>query len=446
MKKFVFASVMALAGIGLTAVPQLHAQDPSQVTIKDPAEFNAYQMFSTQSDPKQKAAAGDSFLKTYPQSVVKGAVLDQMIDAYQQAGDSAGVLKTAQTLLQVDPNSLKAILYSVLIKKQQCSASNGSDQATCDDAAALAQKGLTLQKPAATADADWQKLTHAAIPIFHSVIALDDTVKKDFKGAQAEYSAELKQYTDQETSSPGPAMNDTLLLAQAYSQPGSSRDLKEAIWFYARVWAVAPAQFKPQIAKPLEAYYKQYHGSLDGLDQLKQAAALATFPPAGGAPVAPAKSPAEQIHDLIASTPNLDSLALSDKETILAMGTKDDADKMWAVLQGKQTQVPGIVIAVTADQIQVAVTEDAKASKVADFIVNLKKSLTTAEQSTIQPGFEFKGAPEAELAGTYDTYKQVPATDTTSASAQVVLKDGEYLPAEKKKPTPVHHAPAHRPR
>jgi hypothetical protein len=444
MKKFVFASVMALAGIGLTAVPQLHAQDPGQVTIKDPAEFNAYQMFSTQSDPKQKAAAGDSFLKTYPQSVVKSAVLDQMIDAYQQAGDSAGVLKTAQTLLQVDPNNLKATLYSVLIKKQQCSASNGSDQATCDDAAALAQKGLTLQKPAATADADWQKLTHAAFPIFHSVIALDDTVKKDFKGAQAEYSAELKQYTDQETATPGPAMNDTLLLAQAYSQPGSSRDLKEAIWFYARVWAVAPAQFKPQIAKPLEAYYKQYHGSLDGLDQLKQAAALATFPPAGGANVAPAKSPAEQIHDLIASTPNLDSLALSDKETILAMGTKDDADKMWAVLQGKQTQVPGIVIAATADQIQVAVTEDAKASKVADFIVNLKKSLTTAELSTVQPGFEFKGAPEAELAGTYDTYKQVPATDTTSASAQVVLKDGEYVPAEKKKPTPVHHT-AHRP-
>jgi hypothetical protein len=442
MKKFVFASVMALAGIGLTAAPQLHAQDPGQVTIKDPAEFNAYQMFSTQSDPKQKAIAGDTFLKTYPQSVVKSAVLDQLIDAYQQSGDSAGVLKTAQALLQVDPNNPKAILYSVAIKNQQCKQSQ--DQSTCDDSSALAQKGLTVQKPAAMSDADWKKFSQTAIPMFHSAIATADTVKKDYKGAQAEYTAELHLYSDQETATPGPAMNDTLLLAQAYSQPGSSRDLKEAIWFYARVWAVAPAQFKPQIAKPLEAYYKQYHGSLDGLDQLKQAAALATFPPAGGANVAPAKSPAEQIHDLIASTPNLDSLALSDKETILAMGTKDDADKMWAVLQGKQTQVPGIVISATADQVQVAVTEDAKASKVADFIVNLKKPLTDADLKIIQPGFEFKVAPDAELAGTYDTYKQVPASDTTSASAQVVLKDGEYVPAEKKKPTPVHHT-THRP-
>jgi hypothetical protein len=442
MKKFVFASVMALAGIGLTAAPQLHAQDPGQVTIKDPAEFNAYQMFSTQSDPKQKAAAGDTFLKTYPQSVVKSAVLDQLIDAYQQSGDSAGVLKTAQALLQVDPNNPKAILYSVAIKNGQCKQSQ--DQATCDDSSALAQKGLTVQKPAAMSDADWKKFSQTAIPMFHSAIATADTVKKDYKGAQAEYTAELHLYTDQDTATPGPAMNDTLLLAQAYSQPGSSQDLKEAIWFYARVWAVAPAQFKPQIEKPLEAYYKRFHGSLDGLDQLKQAAALATFPPAGGANVTPAKSPQEQIHDLIASTPNLDSLALSDKETVLGMGTKEDADKMWAVLQGKQTQVPGIVIAATADQIQVAVTEDAKASKVADFIVNLKKPLTTAELSTVQPGFEFKGAPEAELAGTYDTYKQLPATDTTSASAQVVLKDGEFVPAEKKKPAPVHHT-THRP-
>ena len=446
MKKFVFASVMALAGIGLTAVPQLHAQDPGQVTIKDPAEFNAYQMFSTQSEPKAKAAAGETFLTTYPQSVVKGAVLDQMVDAYQGAQDSAGVLKTCERLLQVDPNSLKATLYAVAIKKQQCSGSNGSDQATCDDAAALAQKGLGLQKPAATSDDDWKKLTHAAFPIFHSAIALDDTVKKDFKGAQAEYANELHQYSDQETSTPGAAMNDTLLLAQAYSQPGSTQDLKQAIWYYARVWSVAPAQFKPQIEKPLEAYYKRFHGSLDGLDQLKAAAAATTFPPAGGANVAPAKSPAEQIHDLVASTPDLNSLALSDKETVLAMGGKEDADKMWAVLQSKQTQVPGIVIAATADQIQVAVTEDAKASKQADFIVNMKKPLTDADLKIIQPGFEFKTAPDAELAGTYDTFKPLPATDTTSASAQVVLKDGDYVPAEKKKPAATHHAPAHRPR
>ena len=49
MKKIVFASVMALASISLVA-PMLHAQEQAgTISINDPAEFNAYQMFSTQS-------------------------------------------------------------------------------------------------------------------------------------------------------------------------------------------------------------------------------------------------------------------------------------------------------------------------------------------------------------------------------------------------------------
>jgi hypothetical protein len=441
MKKFVLASMMALASVTLVTAPKLQAQqapDGGTLSIKDPAEFNNYQMFSTQTDPKAKAAAGESFLKTYPQSVAKNLVLDALIDADQQVGDTDGVLSAASRLLQVDPNNLKAILYSVLIKKGQCAKS--SDQQVCDDAAALAQKGLGVSKPAATADADWQKLTHAAFPIFHSTNALDDTIKKDYKGAQDEYTAELKMYDDSESKAQG--LNDTLLLAQAYSMPGSTQQLIPAVWFYARVWDFAPAQYKAQIEPKLEYYYKKQHGKLDGLDQVKQQAQTSKDIPAGFT-IPPAPSPAEQIHTLLQSTdPN--TLALADKETVLAMGSKEDADKLWALVQGKETQVPGVVIAVTPQQIQVAVTQDAKDAKVADFIVNLKKPLTDAEQKVIVPGFEFKTQPDAMLVGTYDTYQQVPATDKTSQSASIVLKDGEYIAAEKKKPAATHR-PVHKP-
>ena len=158
-------------------------------------------------------------------------------------------------------------------------------------------------------------------------------------------------------------MNDTLLLAQAYSQPGSTQDLIKAIWFYARVWDFAPANYKGQIEPKLEYYYKKYHGGLDGLDAIKQQAQASLFPPSALRST-PAKSPQEQIHDLIAATPDLTTLALADKETILAYGSKDDADKLWALLQGKQTPVPGIVIVSPRfRQISVAVTQDAKDSK-----------------------------------------------------------------------------------
>ncbi len=424
MKKLVIASVVALASMGFVAGPALYAQEQgSQITIKDPAEYNAYQMFSTQTDPKAKAAAGDSFVEKYPQSVVKATVLDQMLDAYQAAGESDKVVETATKLLQVDPNSLKATLYAVLIKKQQCQ--KNSDAATCDDAAALAQKGLQIPKPAATPDDEWKKLTGAAYPIFHSAIGLDAAIsKKDFKAVQEAYTAELKLYTDEQSKSVG--LNDTLLLAQAYSQPGAAQDLPKACYLYARVWNFAPPQYKAQIEPKLEYYYKKFHGGLDGLDELKQQAQASPLPP-GTLNITAAKSPAEQIHDLIAATPDLNTLALADKETVLGLGTKEDADKLWALLKDKTTQVPGMVIEADANTIKVAVTQDAKDTKVADFVVNLKKPLTDAELKVIQPGFEFKTQPDAELVGTYDSYSQTPATATTAQAAVIVLRDGEYI-------------------
>jgi len=63
------------------------------------------------------------------------------------------------------------------------------DPQTCDDAAALAQKGLTVPKPAGMSADDWQKLTGGAYPAFHSAIAFDDAVsKQNFKGAIDEYT------------------------------------------------------------------------------------------------------------------------------------------------------------------------------------------------------------------------------------------------------------------
>ncbi|MFP5234741.1 MAG: hypothetical protein ACLGSD_02470 [Acidobacteriota bacterium] len=518
MKKLVIASVLALASLSLAAAPKLQAQDSGQssISIKDPAEFNAYQMFYTQTNPKAKAEAGEEFLKKYPQSVAKTTVLQQTMEAYQQAGDQNGVLSAASQLLQVDPNNVEAIYFSVALKKAQCGQT--SDKQTCDDAAALAQRGLAVPKPAAMSADEWKKSTDQAYPLYHSAIALDNAIsKKDWKGAQEQYTEELKMYNDQQSKTIGLA--DTLFLAQAYSQPGSAQDLVKATWFYARVWDFAPPSYKAQIEPKLEYYYKKYHGGLDGLDQIKQQAQSSTFPP-DNFTIAKAKSPQEQIHDLIAQTPDLSTLALADKETILAMGSKDDADKMWSLLQGKQTQVPGTVIqSVVSDvkvvvpivgrkpeqatvhlknpmgcadfanemdvqaaenfistngvpddtaklstlfttegrrirkitiepevsQIKMAVTQDAKATKVPDFLVNLKTPVSCKD---IPPaGQDFSNPPAAELVGTYATYRQLPATDTTSQAAEIVLNDGQVIPAEKKAPArrPVRRPAGHRP-
>lgn len=439
MKKLVFASVMALASMSLVSASTLRAQDNGgTITIKDPAEFAAYQAATTQSDPKAKAAAMESFLQTYPQSVVKADVLNMLVDDYQQSGDLPNALSAASRLLQVDPNNMKALFLSVAIKKSQCQKAvdgngNLTDPQPCDDAAALAQKGLMAPKPAAVAEDEWKKQIGAAYPVFDSAIALDDALaKKDFKNAEAEYTKELGLFTDDESKRAG--LQDTLFLAQAYQAPGAGQDLVKAAWFYARVWDFAPPQYQAKIEPSLEYVVNKYHGSLDVLADVKKQAATSVMPPASFT-ISPAPTPAQKIHTILANTPDLSTLALADKEMVLSYGEKVDADKLFALMKDKDTPVPGVVIAATANQIKVAVSEDAKQAKTADFIVNMKTPLEDKDIPAVGSELKLLSDGGPELDGTYDSYTQIAGSDTTSQSAQLVLRDGFI---QEKKKAPVH--------
>jgi hypothetical protein len=56
MKKLVLASMMALASISLVPAPTLRAQD---ISIKDPAEYNAYTMATRSPTQGQGRGAGE---------------------------------------------------------------------------------------------------------------------------------------------------------------------------------------------------------------------------------------------------------------------------------------------------------------------------------------------------------------------------------------------------
>jgi hypothetical protein len=334
----------------------------------------------------------------------------------------------------------------VAIKTAQCKKNvdpkgNLTDPSPCDDAAALAQKGLAATKPAGTSADDFTKQMAVAGPIFDSSIALDDALsKKDFKAAIDEYKAELMLYTGDQTTS-GTGLVDTLNLAEAYTKLAPP-DMINAVWFYARVLNFAPAGFKPQIEKKLDYWYNKYHGSLEGLDAIKTQAAATVFPP-GTLTIAPADTPAQKIHKILANTTDLSSLALADKELVLSFGSKEDADKLWAVMKDKETPVPGTVIEATASVIKVAVTDDAKQAKTPDFIVNLKTPLADKEIPAVGSELGLSSKKQPELDGTYDTYTQIPGTDTVAQSAQIVLRDAALVPV---KAAPVHKpAPGHRP-
>jgi hypothetical protein len=414
MKKSVLASLLALASVFPGSVSMVYGQAaaaaPGQITIKDPAEYNEYTNAVGQSAPAAKAAAIEAFLTKYPNSVVKNDLLELLMASYQQAGDMDKTLSTADRLLAADPGNLRALAISVYIEKTQAATkTNPTDaQPILDKAATQAQTGLNAQKPPAMSDADYQKLKSATAPIFNSAIAQDDENKKDFAGAIAAFTSELKSYSDPAQTQSGPGLNDTYLLGQAYAQQ-TPPDLKNATWFLTRAAQFAPPQAKPQIEKAAEYFYNKYHGSMDGYPAIQTLAQANLFPPDAynPTPAPPPPSPADLAAQTVASTPDLKTLSLSDQEFILFNGKPDDAQKVWDVLKGHRVQVPGMVIAATADSVQVAVTEDNKQSKKADFTINMKTPLKTVPAIGATATYE----------ATFDSYVPNPP--------MITLNDGE---------------------
>ena len=429
MKKYLLTSVFALVGLGVLGAPIVVAQANSgQITIKDPAEFNSYNNAISQTSPQATASACESFLNTYPQSVVKLAVLNKLVDAYSQF-DASKAVDAAGRLLQVDPSNLKALYLIAFIKKQQATqvaASNPTQQAQLlDDAAAAAQKGLALTKPDGVAEDAFKKQKETTDPFFHSVIAYDDIYsKKDLQGAITEFRTELEMLgaSNPAATQAAPALNDTLVLGQTYTQLKPA-DMVNGVWFMSRAENFAPANFKPVIEKQAKYWYKRFHGSEDGYDAVMAASAKSVFPPQDFK-IDPAPTPKQIADKFVADNPDFTTYAMGDSEYVLANASPDNADKLWATLKDKVVIIPGTVISADANQIKLAVTDDAKADKVADFTINMKKPLTDKEIPAV-------GSDVTNLVGTYDSYTQTPP--------QIIMRDGEFQVT--KKPV-THHKPA----
>jgi hypothetical protein len=436
MKKVVVASLLAVASVALVArmaVAQTqvnlgsNAQAAGGGIQMSPAEYKAYNDAISQTTPQTNAPALEAYLTAYPQSAVKAATLEQLMLAYSSF-DPVKTLDAADRLLQVDPNNLRALTFEAYFRQQAGDQATdaAAKQAAYDKAAEYAQKGLTVAKPAEMSDADFNALKTAATPVFYRVIAAAALGKKDGATAVDALKKSLAGVPEAETAKPGLLLQDTYTLGSAYYQ-STPPDLINCAWYAARAAAFAPEPYKSQML-PLAKYcYKKYHGADDGFDALVAAAQQSLNPPASFT-IKPAPQPSDIVAQVIASTPDLATLAISDKEFILANGKPEDAAKVWDTIKGKSVQFPGAtVISVSDTELKVAVSDDAVQSKTADFTFQLSQPLKTP------PAVGDK----VDVTGTYASFTPNPLMITMSDGAIVEKK------APAKKPTPTHR-PAHR--
>jgi tetratricopeptide (TPR) repeat protein len=244
-----------------------------QKVIRDPAEYNAYLSALNTQAPAERAAALESFVSTYPESVMLEDALEAAMAAYQQAGNQAKVEDTAGRILEVDPDNVRAL--AVVVFSTRYAISRGANNKDIPVLQTLAARGLKAlehwAKPEDQTESDFEKLKQQMYAIFYGGAAFAALEQKDFSIAQQAYFRALQI--------------DPQDLANNYQMAVACLEMEnpdvKGFWYVGRT--IYLAQKNEAAARQITAYgqnkYRRYHGSLDGWDDLLRRATKTTSPP-----------------------------------------------------------------------------------------------------------------------------------------------------------------------
>lgn len=408
------------------AQPQAQPAAPQKKEIKDPAEYNAYVGAVQQADPAAKISGLEAFLAQYPNSVMKEDALEILMGTYQQKGDSDKMGDTAQRLLQLNPNNVRALALLAYSKRVKAQAGQNPQQ-NLADAEQYGQKGLAalqnFTKPDGMQDSDYQNLKRQMEGIFNAAIGVAALQKKDPPTAtKALRIAVAVSPTDFSIVYP---------LALAYLQ-STPPDVVNGSWFAARAASLAPPQMQPQIEKYGKSQYTKYHGSDQGWTELMaQAKASTTGVPPDGFTITQyvPPTPAEQAAELV-KTKKVEDMSFAEWELVLSEGKPEDVDKVWNVLKGKPLQMAAQVITIASPtNLKLAGSSDDIDAKRADIDLTMSAPIPARMMPKEGADFQFQGTPVS--------YEPKPFVMTMNDGAILTAK----APPAAKKP-PVRKKPA----
>jgi tetratricopeptide (TPR) repeat protein len=427
MKTSLVAIVITFAGIAsnqhVTAQPQTQPATPAQTQpaasqpkkeIKDPAEYNAYVGAIQQTDPAAKISGLEAFLAQYPNSVMKEDALELLMRTYQQAGNQAKVIDTANRLLTVNPNNVTAL---TLLAYSERAANKFAD------AKQHAERGLqalaTMTKPDGVSDADFQKQKANLGAVLDSVAGFSALQLKDNATAEKDLRAAVEA---------DPSNVENVYPLALASLTATPEDDVNGLFFIARaINLVKDPAGKAQITKFGHSKYVKYHGSEEGWNELLALTATTPLPPPGftiKAYVPP--TPAEQAADLVKTKAPKD-MSFAEWELVLSAGAPADTEKVWSAIKGVPLQMEGTVIKASPTELQIAASQDDIDAKRADIVVTMGGTIPAKMMPQEGSTLDFEGTPVS--------YTPSPFVMTMEKGALLT----KAAPPSKK--PPVHHKP-----
>ena len=279
---------------------QTQAPAKKAKAVKDRAEYDLYSAVATDvaSNPAKALIELDTWKQKYPDSDFKDDRSVYYILAYAAANQPARAVDEGAGLLGKDlnavfddpksgPQMMVRALYVTATAVQQIPDPTPEELATGQKAAQMLMD--FNRKAEGVSDANWakargdlQKAAKAALLYLALKPGVDAMQRKDYATAEAGFSKALQ-------ANPYSALAAYRLGASEIS--GQSKDpakISLGLYEIARAVAIDPGQSDfptPEVRAQSDNYlknvYVQYHGTEDGLDQLKQQALASPAPPAG---------------------------------------------------------------------------------------------------------------------------------------------------------------------
>jgi tetratricopeptide (TPR) repeat protein len=292
-RRFVFGMKKTIATLIVVAALAV-GQAPAQKNWKDRAEYDLYaEIVKPDATPAARLTNLDKWKAGYAQSEYAPERTKIYLMTYQQLNRHREAFDTATEILKTEPNdqtSVQEILGFVraLMPTQANAPLSAQNKADLDLAEKVA-RGLLAnpdavygadKKPQGVADDAWGKIKPTMMNFAQFTLGYIAVTQKDLAKSEAEL---VKTLQADPTNAQASYMLAGILLGQQKDHP---EKMPFAMFEYARAAVydgpgALDAKTRPQIDAFLGKAYNTYHGSAQGLNDIKTQAKTNALPPGG---------------------------------------------------------------------------------------------------------------------------------------------------------------------
>ena len=284
-------TIISLVAMAALAAGLL-AQAPAQKNWKDQQEYALYtEIIKPDAQPAARLQNLEKWKSGYPTSEYADTRTKIYLITYQQMNNHRAAFDTATEILKTDPNDAASVqevlgFIRALMPQQPNAPLSAQNKADLETAEKVARGLLTNpdaiygadKKPQGVADDAWAKTKPTMVNFAQFTIGYIGVTQKDTPKAEAELRKTLQ---GDATNGQAAYMLASTLLSQQKDHP---EKMQEALFEYARAASydgagALDANTRKQVDTFLTKAYTTYHGSTQGLDQLKAMAKASAMAP-----------------------------------------------------------------------------------------------------------------------------------------------------------------------